>query len=230
MKLADYKSPIVKEKALALTRNQKTIQDKITAIFLYVRDDIKLQFPDEGDLIKASQTIKYGYGQCNNKANLFLALLKSIGIEARSHFSLIRKEIQQGLITGILYRKIPEYLSHCWIEVKIGDKWIRIDSYINDKEYYEVGKKKLRDRGWNTGYSIACSKNKSSIELDFDNEQFVQMDAVTDDHGVYDDPGDYYSSSKYKNRPNALTLFIYSLLIKKVNKKIVKMRYSYQPA
>ncbi len=77
MILADYTNPIVKDKALALIRNQETIQDKITAIFLYVRDDIKLQFPDEGDLIKASQTIKYGYGQCNNKANLFLALLKS---------------------------------------------------------------------------------------------------------------------------------------------------------
>ncbi len=55
------------------------------------------------------------------------------------------------------------------------------------------------------------------------------MDAVTDDHGVYDDPGDYYNSSKYKNRPNAFTLFIYKMLIKKVNKKIIKMRSSYQP-
>lgn len=229
MKLADYTNPIVKDKALALTKNHETIQDKITAIFYYVRDDIKFGFPDEGDLTKTSQTIKYGYGQCNTKTTLFLALCKSIGIEARVHFSLIKKEIQRGLITGILYRVIPKQLSHDWLEVKIDDKWIKIDSYINDKEFYEAGKKKLQEKGWDTGYSIAGSKSEPSIELDFDNEQFVQMDAVTDDHGVYDEPFDYYSGSKYKNRPNSFVLFVYRLLIKRVNNKIKKMRYSYQP-
>ena len=160
---------------------------------------------------------------------MFLALCKSIGIEARAHFSLIKKEIQRGLITGILYRVIPNQLSHDWLEVKIDNKWIKIDSYIIDKEFYEAGKKKLQEKGWDTGYSIAGSKGEPSIELDFDNEQFVQMDAVTDDHGVYDEPFDYYSGPKYKNRPNSLVLFIYKLLIKRVNNKIKKMRYSYQP-
>ena len=225
-KLADYDDPIVKNKALILTKGHKTIEDKIAAIFYYVRDDIKFQFPKEGDFVKASQIIKYGYGQCNNKTILYLALCKAIGLEARIHFSLIDKKIQRGLIRGLFYWIIPEKISHCWLEVKVNNNWFKIDSYINDLEYYNAAKKKLRERGWNTGYSIACSKNESNIELDFNNEQFVQMDAVTDDHGVYDEPMDYYKTSKYRNRPNALTLFIYKMFIGGVNNRVKKMRFS----
>lgn len=226
IRLADYESPIVKKKAEMLTRGHETIKEKIATIFYYVRDDIKFQFPAEGDLVKASQIIEYGYAQCNNKATLFLALCKAIGIEARVHFSLINKEIQRGLITGLFYRKIPETISHSWVEVKLDKRWFKIDSYINDSEFYRAGKKKLQEKGWKTGYSIACSKGESSDELDFNNEQFVQMDAVSDDHGVYDDPMDYYRSPKYKNRPNALSLLIYKIFIKGVNKKVKKMRSS----
>ena len=225
-KLADYDDPIVKNKAFILTKGHKTIEDKIAAIFYYVRDDIKFQFPKEGDFVKASQIIKYGYGQCNNKTILYLGLCKAIGLEARIHFSLIDKKIQRGLIRGLFYWIIPEKISHCWLEVKVNNNWFKIDSYINDLEYYKVAKKKLRERGWNTGYSIACSKNESNIELDFNNEQFVQMDAVTDDHGVYDEPMDYYQTSKYRNRPNALTLFIYKMFIGGVNNRVKKMRFS----
>jgi len=226
--LVDHDNPVVKNKALILTKDQKTLEDKLTALFYYVRDDIKFQFPDEGDFVPASQIIKYGYGHCNNKAILYLALCRALGIEARVHFSLIDKTIQQGLIKGLFYWMIPSKLSHCWLEVKVDNQWFPIDAYINDAEYYAAAKKKLRDRGWNTGYSIACSKSESSIALDFNKAQFVQMDAVTDDHGVYNDPVDYYRSPKYRNRPNALKLFIYGLFIGAVNKRIKKMRYTRQ--
>ena len=43
--LADFDNPTVKEKALILTRGHKTTEEKIAAIFYYVRDDIKFQFP-----------------------------------------------------------------------------------------------------------------------------------------------------------------------------------------
>ena len=121
---------------------------------------------------------------------------------------------------------IPEKISHSWLEVKVNNNWFKIDSYINDLEYYNAAKKKLQERGWSTGYSIACSKNKSNVELDFNNEQFVQMDAVTDDHGIYDEPMNYYKTSKYRNRPNALKLFIYKMFISSVNYRVKKMRFS----
>ncbi|WP_299215353.1 transglutaminase family protein [uncultured Aquimarina sp.] len=224
--LADYKHPIVRSKALELTNNQTSIREKVAAIFHYVRDDIKFAFPKEGDFVKASKTIEYGYGQCNTKGTLFIALCKAIDIEARIHFSLIKKDIQKGLFSGIAFWLMPKYISHSWAEVKIDEKWVKIDSYINDKQFYEVGKKKLKEKNWDIGYSVACSKNESSINLDLDNEKFVQMDAVIGDHGVYDEPIVYYKSSKYKNRPNVLKNFFYRLWVGRINKKVEKLRYS----
>jgi len=224
--LADFDNPIVKDKAVRLSKCYETVEDKIAALFYYVRDDIKFQFPDELDFVPASRTIKYGYGACNNKTILYLALCKAIGIEARIHFSLIDKSIQRGLIRGFFYWIIPQKISHSWLEVKIDNAWFPIDSYINDAEYYTAAKKELCQSGWDTGYSVACSKNASSIELDFKKEQFVQMDAVSDDHGFFDDPADYFASPNYKNRPNALTLFFYGKLIGSVNERVKKMRYS----
>lgn len=225
--LADYNNSIVKNKALELTKNKQTFEEKIKAIFLYVRDDIRFQFPKEGDFVPASKTIEYQYGQCNTKGTLFLALCKSIGIEARIHYSLIKKDIQKGLFTGIAYWLMPEYISHSWIEIKVNEKWVKIDSYINDKYLYEAGKIALKEKGWNTGYSISCSNNSSSIDLDLQNEKFVQMDAVVGDHGVYNEPIEYYKSDKYKNRPNAFKMLLYKLMIDGINNKVKKLRKNY---
>ena len=226
MILSDYKNPIVKNKAEELIRNSESLEDKISAIFYYVRDDIKFAFPKEGDLVQASQTIKYGYGQCNTKATLFLALCKALGIHARIHFSLIEKDIQRGLFSGIAFWLMPKEISHSWIEIEMNGEWLKIDAFINDAAFYKAGKKELKKNNWDVGYSIACSKNDSSIELDFENEKFVQMDAVTEDHGIYDEPMDYFNSSRYKNRPNAFKLFMYKLLIGGINEKVEELRSS----
>jgi len=226
MILADYNNPIVKNKAIELTHNRDSLTDKINAIFYYVRDDIKFAFPKEGDFVQASQTIKYAYGQCNTKATLFLALCKSVGITARIHFSLIDKNIQKGLFSGIAFWLMPKEISHSWIEIEMNGNWIKIDAFINDEKFYKAGRKALKKKNWEVGYSIACSKNDSSIELSFDTEKFVQMDAVTEDHGVFDEPMDYFNSSKYQNRPNTFKIFIYKLLIGGINEKVKTLRNS----
>ncbi|MBP7736523.1 MAG: transglutaminase family protein [Spirochaetes bacterium] len=223
--LSDYDDPMVKSKAADLVRGETTIRGKLEKLFYYVRDDIDFGFTADGDIIKASEIIKLGMGQCNNKGTLFLALCKAVSIPARIHFSLIRKEIQAGLFTGIFYRLLPPLLSHSWIDVHVDGKWIRIDSYINDQPFYLAGRKKLRENGWDTGYSISCSSGESSAEFNLDAEKFVQMDAVVEDHGVWEDPGYYYATDLYKNRPNAIKLLVYRLFIPRtVNKKIARMR------
>jgi len=224
MILADYNSPSIKHKALELTANSKSIYEKIESIFYYVRDDIKFAFPREGDFVKASQTIIYGYGQCNTKSTLFLALCKSVEIPTKIHFSLIKKDIQKGFFTGIAYWLLPKEISHSWIEINIEDKWVKIDTFINDRILYEASKKKLKEKKWDVGYSVACSKHESSIDLDFNNNKYVQMDAVTEDHGVYDEPMDYYKTSKYKNRLNIFKFIVYRLLLNNINKKVEELR------
>ncbi len=153
--LADYDHPIVKDTAQRLTQSEVTCSLKLRRLFLFVRDEIRFAFPIEGDFVKASDTIQLGYGQCNTKATLFLALCKATGIPARIHFSLITKDIQKGFFTGLAYWLMPDEISHSWIEVEIDGRWTRIDTFINDLPLFEAAKIELERRGWSVGYSVA---------------------------------------------------------------------------
>ena len=220
----DYNHPLVRETAARLTRGEVSLRGKLEKLLYYLRDEIRFGFPEDGDRVKASDTIRLGMGQCNTKGALFLALCKAVGIPARIHFSLIKKEIQRGLFTGIGYALMPPLFSHSWVEVKIDNTWRRLDSFINDKAFYSAGRKALREKGWDTGYSIACSGGESSADFNIEEEKFVQMDAVAIDQGVWDDPSGYYGSDKCRNRPNRIKLLVYKVMIKRINRRIARMR------
>lgn len=222
--ISDYNHPLVKETASKLIESKKTIEEKLESIFLYVRDDILFGFLEEIDDYRASDIIKTGKGQCNNKAALFLALCKASGIKARIHYSGIRKEIQRGLFKGIVYRLMPDEISHSWIEVYVRDQWIRLDSFINDLPFYLSGKEELKRRGWKTGLSVSCGNGESNADFSLENDNFVQMGAITSDHGTYGDPAEYYGSSHYQNNPGTLKKIIYRLALKGINKRVDELR------
>jgi len=119
-------------------------------------------------------------------------------------------------------------LSHSWIEVEVEvvveGPWRRIDTFINDIELYRwdeagVGASRLAN-----GFSLALKDGEVSPVLDLDHEVFQQMAAVTNDHGVWDDPSDYYASPNDRNRPGPLKLLAYSLTIGAVNARVAALR------
>ena len=59
------------------------------------------------DMISASEVLKDGYGQCNTKGTLFMALLRAVGIRCRIHGFTIDKKLQKGAMTGIVYKLAP---------------------------------------------------------------------------------------------------------------------------
>jgi hypothetical protein len=50
------------------------------------------------------------------------------------------------------------------------------------------------------------------------------MAAVTDDHGTWDDPSDYYASANYRNRPDRWRLWFYRRLIGGINHRVERLR------
>lgn len=223
-RLADHTHPLVIETAARLTGCATTSREKFSRLFEYVRDDVKFRFPEDGDFVSASDTIRLGYGQCNTKATLLLALCGASGIPARIHFSLISKEIQKGFFTGILYWLLPKKVSHSWIEVEMGGRWRHVDTFINDLALLEAAQDELKKRNWSVGFSVAMAGEKVGAGLDLDKEEFQQMAAVTDDHGVWDDPADYYASSLYNNRPGVIRLWIYRRIIGVINARVDRLR------
>lgn len=224
--LANHNERVVRKTAEELTAAARNEREKLEAIFYYVRDGIRFGFPAAGDYTTAQKTIRIGIGQCNTKSALMLALCRAAGFAARIHFSLIRRDIQRGVFPEFAFRRLPEELSHSWLEVRVDGQWHRIDTYINDQPFYQAGKRLLQKEGRTTGYSVSCDRGAATDALQLEQEAFVQMDAVTEDHGTWESPEAYYATGPYKNRPGICKLLLYRLLRRSINRRLERIRKS----
>lgn len=77
----------------------------ISAIYNFVRDDIKLGYKAD-DRISASQVLKYGYGECNTKGTLLIALFRAVGISSHFHGFTIYNELQTNYLSDLAPERI----------------------------------------------------------------------------------------------------------------------------
>ena len=222
-KLADYETQLVKDTAERLTKGEVTVQGKIKSLFHYVRDEIKFGFMEAWDEVKASEVIQRGIGQCSNKATLLLALCKAVDIPAKVHHGYIKTEILKGIFPGYAFAFFPKKGSHSWIEVEVNGRWRKIDSYINDKAFFTAAKAEIERRGWDIGFSLACPDGKCDCEFNLDEETFVQMGAVVEEHGVWDDPSEFMATDEYL-KMSPIHMFFLKLMVGGANNKIEQMR------
>jgi hypothetical protein len=221
--LSDHEHPAVKAKAKELTRDQDSVMDKLRSIFHFLRDEIMFGFPPKWDEVKASEVLDYGYGYCNTKAILFLALCKASGINARIHNGSINIEIMRGIFPSFAFPFLPDSGGHSWVDVEIEGEWKSIDSYINDKVLYNNALDELKMSGRTTGYSISLMDGKSSCDFNFGEKGFVHMGAVVEDHCTYQDLSEYMATDKYF-RMNRLQLMSFPLIASMSNRNIERIR------
>jgi hypothetical protein len=195
--LSDSDHPTLINLVSRLTYGKKSPQEVVESIFLYARDQIKFGFPRVWDEVKASETIYYGLGYCNTKATLMVALCRVAGIPARVHFGLIDIRIMHGILPSIVFPFMPKVGGHSWTEVQLDGEWKPIDSYINDKPFYDRALNKLQASSRPLGYSISLESGKSSCEFNFGEQGFVHMGAVREDHGTWEDASDYFATEQY---------------------------------
>lgn len=163
---------------------------RIQAVYNYVRDEVLFGY-NVDDSIPASKVLADGYGQCNTKATLFMALLRACGVPCRVHGFLIHKSLQKGAMTGLVYRSAPEYILHSWVEVLLDDTWYQLEGLILDRAYLQ----KLRSAypgctGAFCGYGVAV-KNFQDAVVDFHrNHTYIQREGICRDFGLYDCPDD----------------------------------------
>lgn len=109
--------------------------DRIKAIYNYVRDEILFGYNID-DSIPASKVLSDGYGQCNTKGILFMALLRACNIPCRVHGFTIDKKLQKGAMTGLVYRSAPKNVLHSWVEIFFEDIWYELEAFILDNSYF----------------------------------------------------------------------------------------------
>lgn len=95
--------------------------NKIKEIYNFVRDEMLFGY-NVCDEMAASRILSDGYGQCNTKSILFMALLRGVGIPCRIHGFTIDKKLQKGAMTGFVYNSAPRNVVHSWVEVFYKDK------------------------------------------------------------------------------------------------------------
>lgn len=177
---------------------------RIGAIYDFVRNEILFGY-NRTDLLTAEEVLKDGYGQCNTKATLLMALLRGVGVPCRLHGSGVSKYFQRGATSWIISVLAPERIVHTWVEVFYNDNWIALEGVITDEPYVKAVKEKFKgSKGPFAAYAVAVP-DLENLNLDWaGKDTYVQNDAVVTDYGVYDNPDVFFEShpqtwSKLKN-------------------------------
>jgi hypothetical protein len=132
--LLDYHHPALMRLVQKWHWNELDTYDQIEAIYDFVQNEI--EFGDnESDSIPASQVLQAGYGQCNTKGILLMALLRCVGVACLLHGFTIDKALQRGAGSGLAYLLAPRHITHSWVEVCYQGRWVNLEGFILDKRY-----------------------------------------------------------------------------------------------
>lgn len=199
--ILDFDNPSIKSLITEKGWVKMTETDKVKNIYDYVKDDVKFGYNTD-DSISASVVLDDGYGQCNTKANLFMALLRAVEIPNRMHGFTIHKALQKGAITGIWYKLSPKNILHSWVEVYVNGEWFNLEGLILDKTYLTALQKKFSDcKTTFCGYGAYTDNfQKPNVEWN-KNDTYIQEKGINQDFGLFDTPDDFYSQHQQKLNP-----------------------------
>lgn len=125
---ADDESVVAQAEALA--KKSHTPMEAAMRIHSWVRDRFLLGYTMANE--KASETLQGDLGWCTTKTNLQIALLRAIGIPARFHQVAVTKKVLKSMVSGPLYRVIPEPIwFHPWCECWLDSRWVTCDLWID---------------------------------------------------------------------------------------------------
>lgn len=186
--MLNYSDNAIQQLVKSRRWNELDTFECIKAIYNYVRDEILFGY-NVDDNIPASKVLSDGYGQCNTKGTLFMALLRACKVPCRIHGFTIDKKLQKGAMTGIVYKNAPKNVFHSWVEVLLEDKWYELEAFILDKSYLEkLQQTNSECTGAFCGYGVAVKDFRNPI-IDFDrNNTYIQSEGINQDFGVYDSP------------------------------------------
>ena len=140
-RMVDFSNPAIQKLIQNMKWKEMGEFERIKAIYNYVRDDILFGYNiDDG--ISASKVLADGYGQCNTKGTLFMALLRACNIPCRIHGFTIDKSLQKGAMTGFVFYGLAG-LAVLLSAIPLG--------FFDDKKICKEVRQELRERPryWN---------------------------------------------------------------------------------
>jgi hypothetical protein len=193
--LLDLSDPSIQRLVEDRQWNTLAVPERIGAVYDYVRNEIEFGYNVDDD-VPASKVLTDGYGQCNTKATLLMALLRAVDVPCRFHAATIHKRLQRGVATGLSYRLAPDRILHSWVEVLLDNRWTRLEGVILDERYLAGLREHLDQRsGPLLGYG-AGTNDLADPPVEWNGcDTEIQMTGVDSDLGIHDDPDTFYAAN-----------------------------------
>ena len=168
--------------------------ERIGAAYDYVRDGVAFGY-NASDDVPASAVLADGYGQCNTKGTLLMALLRALGVPCRLHGFTITKALQRGVVPELVYQIAPESILHSWVEVWYDGRWVNLEGFILDRPFL-AGLQNAFGAGplcaYGAGTDDLCAPGVEWEGAD----TYVQRTGINADLGVFDTPDAFYAEHR----------------------------------
>ena len=206
-RLLDYGDPTLAR--LIAERGWRAMPEsaRIGAIYDFVRNEIAFGY-NRDDNIPASAVLADGYGQCNTKATLLMALLRGAQIACRLHGFTVDKALQRGVVPELVYGLAPDEVVHSWVEIHHGGRWINLEGFILDDRYLEALQALFGGRGAGLcGYGVGTDDLDCPPVRWRGGDTYIQSTAIVRDFGWYDTPDEFFSGHSQAMGPARRLLY-----------------------
>lgn len=170
------------------------VRDRIGAIYDFVRNDIAFGY-NADDNLSAPAVLADGYGQCNTKSTLLMALLRASGVPCRFHAATVHQKLQAGIIPRLFVPLAPDEILHSWVEVALDGRWVRLEGVILDEPYLAGLRNHLGiSDGPLLGFAVGTNDLGAPEVAWCGLDTEIQMTGVARDFGTRADPDEWYAA------------------------------------
>ncbi len=195
---------------------------KVAAIYSYVKDDIRFGY-NAADTLPASAVLADGYGQCNTKGTLLMALLRAVDIPCRLHGFTIDKGLQRGIVPEAVYWLAPQNIVHSWVEVSLGDRWINLEGFILDQPVLTALQAAFPKRDRLCAYGAGTDTLHAPDVAWRGADTYIQKTGINQDFGTFDDPDSFLAA--HPQQISGLSGVLYRGVIRHwMNHRVANMR------
>jgi hypothetical protein len=166
--------------------------ERIGAVYDFVRNEIAFGY-NRADDIPASEVLGDGYGQCNTKGTLLMALLRGVGVRCRLHGFTIHKALQRGVVPELVYPIAPAEILHSWVEVEAESGWINLEGFILDAPFLGALQQAFPGTESLCGYGAGTECLNAPPVGWTGSDTYIQKTGIARNFGTFDTPDAFYS-------------------------------------
>lgn len=195
--------------------------DRIGAAYDFVRDEILFGY-NRDDALPASKVLADGYGQCNTKGTLLMALMRGLGVPCRFHAFTIDKRLQRGVVPELVYPLAPSNIIHSWVEIQHDGQWLELEGFILDAAVLTALQEAFPMRNALCAYGAGtdCLQNPDVAWRGA--STYIQKTGINHDFGTFEDPDAFYENH---GQLSGVKGVLYRLIVRHwMNHRVKKMR------